>query len=160
MKQRGFTLTELLVTVVIIGVIAGIASVPLMQFFAKTKLKNDAIAVGQILQEAQNHARSKSVDVQVIFSSSSVTVEREDTSEELNSFQFSDGVKYDTSNSGLATIVFDFKGSPMGSTYGDDATTFTNANGKIVICYTDNNGNCVTSKTLYVKPLTGAVRED
>lgn len=143
-KNKGFTLAEMLITVLIIGIIAMLSIAPLMTFVAKTRLSHNAHIAAQIIQEAQNHARTKSKYIYVLFSRSNVKIPYSN----LISYDFESKVYYDSSGSTIPSsiVYFDYKGNTLniGST--------TN---KIKICY--GTSSCSIYKTLTITPVTGLV---
>jgi prepilin-type N-terminal cleavage/methylation domain-containing protein len=162
MKHKGFSLLELLVTLVIIGVVVGVASIPLLQFLSKQKLQQSAIVVGQVIQEAQNYARSRSTQSRVVFSDTTATIEVKNpelTFSEVSQIQLDDNIAYDSTNSGLSnsTLYFSFKGAPLTDQTAEESD-FTVQDGIIALCYyTGNPTNCNRTMTIQVTPLTGIV---
>lgn len=161
MKSNGFTLTELLVVIVVLAVLVAISSIPLLGFLAKNKLKHNTIVVEQMLKEAQGYAKSKSTKISVVFSTNDLEIQTQSGSV-INDYDFEENIIYDANSSGISsnTVIFDFKGSPV-STTDAEPSDFTRTDGKIVLCYTSKNSTtCRDSKTIYVTPLTGAIVED
>lgn len=159
-KNIGFTLLELLVTIVVLGIVVLIASVPLLDFLARNKVKHNTIAVKQFLQEAQNYAKARSTEISVFFTDSQMTIETA-SGAQLNSLSFEENIKYDASSSGLTSdrLIYNFKGSPI-ITSDAEPEDFQTDNGKITICYFGGDGDCNFSNTLFVNPLTGVVTTD
>ncbi|MEW5820083.1 MAG: prepilin-type N-terminal cleavage/methylation domain-containing protein [Cyanobacteriota bacterium] len=160
MKKNGFTLLELLVTILIIGIVVGISTLPALTLVAKNKLNNAATSVKQMVQEAQSYATTKSTNINLIFSDSSISIQTEDGTD-LNTYNFEDNIKFDSTNSGFDnnTLIFNYKGSPVDAS--GDSNSFSADDLKFTLCYhSSNNDTCKYSKTLYVAPITGTVKEE
>ncbi|MGD9580210.1 MAG: prepilin-type N-terminal cleavage/methylation domain-containing protein [Vampirovibrionia bacterium] len=160
MNNRGFTLVELLVTIVIITIVVGISLITGGTFIAKNKLNNQVIAAKQIIQEAQNYAKTKSESIKVVFNTNSVSIQDLD-SNEINRLDFEDNIYYDATSSTISSnqITFNFKGSPIGSN--DEPTSFTASQNEITICYKrSTNSDCEFTKDISVMPITGIPKSD
>lgn len=158
MKNTGFTLTELLVTILIISIISIIAMNPLLSFLSKSKTKQNAISVEQFLQEARVTAKTKSEDIEVVFEDSKAEMVTPDGTV-LNTLDLEDKIKYDTGQSTITgnTITFNFQGSPVGPD--GKVNSFTESAGKIAICYySGSNNNCLYTKIITILPVTGIVK--
>ena len=155
MRNNGFTLMELMVTVLIIGVVVSISLMTSNGFIGKNKLNNAITSTKQLIQEAQSYAKTKSINMQVVFSSNGVTVQSED-GDSYNQYDFEDNVFYSPDNSTIDSeiLTFNFKGSPLGSD--GEIGTFTNSVNSITLCYSGDSSTCKYDKTILVAPLTGA----
>ncbi|MCM1984201.1 pilus assembly FimT family protein [Lyngbya confervoides] len=58
-RQTGFTVIEILITVVVLGVIASLSSVSLLSWYSNKKLEDSLLKVQVSLQEAQQSAASQ-----------------------------------------------------------------------------------------------------
>jgi len=145
-KNSGFTALDLLITLLIIGVIVLIAIMPLLSFISKNKLKHNSIAASQVIQEAQNYARTKSKYVRVVFTQSSVMVPS--STSYYTKYDFENNIFYSLSGTTVPNgiIYFNFKGMPVG---------ITSSTNKIRICY--GASSCQSYKTLVIAPVTGVV---
>lgn len=66
-KTKGFSLTEVLVTMIILGITAAIASPYLLRFLPNYALKGASMDLRSHLQEARLYAVKSSTDVSIVF---------------------------------------------------------------------------------------------
>ena len=159
-----FSLLELLITCVMIGVIATMAISPVLQDLPQHKVNNDIMTVEQALTIAKSLASKVSGTVIVDFSQATsnngdnggLIQIKDNNGTMLKSFSMNKNVLYNSGSSTIANneVWFNFKGQPMDSS--GSISGFTSSSNTIVISYC-SGGNCIASDSLEINPLTGSI---
>ena len=74
-RQRGLTLVELMVTIAVVAILATTAVSTMSNMRAKQQVVEAASAIAAKVQRAKSLARAKSEDIQLIVSTSAVTIQ-------------------------------------------------------------------------------------
>ena len=166
-KHKGFSLVELIIATIVVGVVASMAMAPVFGDLPEHKVKNDIITVEQALKIAKSEAAKTSDTVTADFALAAsnngehgglIQIKASD-GVVLTSFSLNKSVLY---NSGASTIAnnqvrFDYRGQPIDSL--GDVSGFTTAANTIAISFHDKHGIAAT-ETLKVQPLTGNIKID
>jgi prepilin-type N-terminal cleavage/methylation domain-containing protein len=119
--QQGFTLLELLIVIVMIGILSAIATPSILAEFARTKLNNSLEIVQSSLELAQTEAIKKSKSCDVTFVNTVVTDDDKITTGcnaglSGNASKLQEGVTIDFANSSLPSsnkITYSFRGTTL-----------------------------------------------
>lgn len=160
--KQGFTLLEVLITLVIIGVLSFIAVPSLMHQIKDWQVKEDVLKVEQAIKEARSNAITRSRTCFLDFSQASthngtngglVQVKQSDNTLISQSY-LSDNVLYNSSASTIPSdeIRFDFRGQPVDNS---GATTgFTTSTNQVTISYYSES-TAIASRSISITPVTG-----
>ena len=131
-KERGFTLTEMLVTVIVAGILAAITTPSMVGMFNNSKVKSALEELNGALTEAQRQAmrRGKSCTVSIDTTHNQITVATGTGSEGclLSDRTFPDELKMTTNISGNQ-VKFSFRGNTTLSDQGTIVITTQNGSG-------------------------------
>jgi type IV fimbrial biogenesis protein FimU len=144
-QSQGFTLIELMITVVILGIFAAIAVPSFTSFINNNKVQSVSNELSSLLQYARSSAAQNNTPHIVCLSSGTWTVKRASLCSSTNDMRSmtSPANITITASSGLIPIIF----NPNG-------TTATTTNPRLIIC---NGTDATSGYTLTVKN-TGQVR--
>lgn len=166
-SRKGYSLTELLTALVIIGVISTIATSNLLTNIHKHTVQNDIMQVEQAIKLARSNAVKTSSIIEADFTKATtnngddggiIEIKKSDGAV-LTSVALSKNVQLNSTGSTIANkkIIFDFRGQPIDST--GDTDGFTDSNNKVTISYY-RNSSPVFSKSLSVKPMIGDINNN
>jgi Tfp pilus assembly protein FimT len=162
--KKAFTLMELLVIFVIIGILSLIGIPGLMSQLKDFQVKEDMMKVEQAIKEARSTAITASSTHLIDFSEANtnhgtngglIKVKKADGTV-ISELYLTKGVLYNSGSSNIASNVirFDFKGQPVGSS--GLTSEFTDSNNRVTISYISGTTPLV-SKSLIVSPVTGYI---
>lgn len=155
-KKSGFTLLELLVTIVIIGVLAVLSFQGVNQSVTTQKAKNGIQQIGYALNKARYYAKAKGERITVTLpcNSTNYYIETDDDVELHNSSAIDgtsgvlpSGVKL--IHSDCYQVIFDIDGKPMESINPDYPLSY--------LCRVTVGQNNGPQKSLLISPGTGRV---
>lgn len=162
--HSGFTLLELLVTFVILGIISLLAINGTIQQIPDFKVKEDVETVEQALKIARSTAIKKSCIIEADFSKASGNngenggiIEVKDQNGNIyESFVLNHNVYLNPSATTLENNVvdFDYRGTPIDNS--GSAEGFDSSNNTVSISYYDGY-NIKVSKNLKILPMTGNI---
>lgn len=164
-KRKGFTILELIIASVILGVVATMAISPVFGDLPEHKVNNDIITVEQALKMTKSEATKTSSLIITDFAQAAsnngdtgglIQVKDSDGTV-LRSFSMNKNVLY---NSGASTIAnnqvrFDYKGQPVDKF--DGVRGFEESSNTISISFYNKQGAAAT-KSLEVQPVTGNIK--
>jgi prepilin-type N-terminal cleavage/methylation domain-containing protein len=143
-KQQGFTLIEVLIVVVIIGILSAIATPSVLAHYAVTKLNNSLEILQSSLELSQAEAMktSKSCTVNIPDGSGSELTTTCSAGLSNNTFELDDEITVSSDLSGTPKrVIYSFKGT-------------TNADNTITL----SSANTSLQKCLVISPVVGLIR--
>ncbi|OGI00619.1 MAG: hypothetical protein A2Y25_04505 [Candidatus Melainabacteria bacterium GWF2_37_15] len=165
-NKKGFSLLELMVTVVLIGIVSTLAISTVFRDLPAHQAKNGIITVEQALKTAKSIAAKISETVTVDFALASsnngdkggIIQLKDSTGAVITIFALNKNVQYNAGSSTIVNnkVIFDFRGQPVDAT--GDVSGFDTTCNTIAISYKDNG--VLASETIRVNPLTGSVDVD
>ena len=166
-KTTGFTLLELLITILIIGLISSLAVSSVLTQIPNFKVKEDIKSVEQALKKARSIAIKKSCIINADFSKAlnnngeeGGVIEIKDTNGTvLDSVALNHNSLLNASLSTIQNniVAFDYRGQPVDSNGLVDG--FNATNNKITISYYDRSSPKF-SRSLIILPMTGNISDN
>lgn len=166
-KNTGFTLLELLITVLILGIISMLSISTVLSQVPGFKVKEDIKNVEQIIKKARSSAIKKSCTINADFSKAltnngengGIIEIKEQDGTVLDSVTLSHNILINTALTNIQNnnIAFDYRGQPLDNTGSSDG--FDNTNNKVTISYYDGT-TAKSTESLTVLPMTGNISDN
>lgn len=167
-KRKGMSFTEVIVTVAILATMAAIAVPSLLPKLKEFSVRDNALRVAAMINEARSLAIKKS---EVIYIDFSQATSNHGEQGGLVQIAYNDGtvisqtyldknIRLNTTQSTISNqeITFDFKGRPTDDT--GNYLNFSSSNNKVAISFFKQNGSPVTTRTMKISPITGKLSEN
>lgn len=162
-KFKAFNLSELVVTVAIIGIASTISVPKLFPMIKEFRVKENVLATEQAIKEARSIAIKKSSTIYIDFSKATSTttssgglIEIKDDADDsvLKQIYLDEKTIYNATQSTIdnSVIYFDYKGRPVDSS--GDLAGFSTSNNQVSI---SNSGSDKIIKSLTISPITGQI---